>query len=54
MKKDDQPTGGKPGAAEDLEKAGLDTVYKALGTSTKGLTSTEAKARIEKYAATSW
>ena len=49
MKKDDQPTSGNPGAAEDLEKASLDTVYKALGTSAQGLTSTEAKARIEKY-----
>jgi hypothetical protein len=33
----------------DLEKADLDTVYKTLGTSAKGLTSAEAKERIDKY-----
>ncbi|HYQ72098.1 MAG TPA: HAD-IC family P-type ATPase, partial [Gammaproteobacteria bacterium] len=37
---------GNPG---DLEKADLDTVYHALATSTGGLTSAEAKARLEKY-----
>ena len=36
-------------AADDLEKASLDTVYEKLGTSAKGLTAAEAKARIEKY-----
>ena len=36
-------------ATEDLETASIDTVYQQLGTTTKGLTSTEAKARIEQY-----
>jgi len=44
-----QTTSGSPGDAEDLEKASLDTVYEKLGTSLKGLTSAEAKARIDKY-----
>ena len=33
----------------DLEKADLDAVYQSLATSAKGLTSTEAKARIDQY-----
>jgi H+-transporting ATPase len=41
--------GSSSAAADDLEKASLDTVYEKLGTSTKGLTAAEAKARIEKY-----
>jgi len=45
----DQATTASPGDAEDLEKASLDTVYEKLGTSLKGLTSAEAKARIDKY-----
>jgi hypothetical protein len=49
MSTDDQPTTASPAASEDLEKASLDTVYEKLGASPKGLTSTEAKARIEKY-----
>jgi hypothetical protein len=36
MKKDDQPTSAGTGAAEDLEKASLDTVYKTLETSPQG------------------
>ncbi|MEA2078825.1 MAG: HAD-IC family P-type ATPase, partial [Pseudomonadota bacterium] len=44
-----QTTSGSPGTAEDLEKADLDTVYKTLGTSAKGLTAAEAKVRIDKY-----
>jgi H+-transporting ATPase len=35
--------------ADDLEKASLDKVYEKLGTSPKGLTSAEAKNRLEKY-----
>ena len=31
MKKNDQPTTGNPGAADDLEKASLDTVYEKQG-----------------------
>jgi len=49
MSKDDQSASASPGDAADLEKADLDTVYKTLGTSAKGLTSAEAKARIDKY-----
>ena len=49
MGENDQPTGGNPGAAEDLEKASLDTVYEKLATSAKGLASAEAKQRLEKY-----
>jgi len=50
MNKDDQSTNATPGGgAADLEKADLDTVYKTLDTSTKGLTAAEAKARIDKY-----
>ena len=41
--------GSSSAAADDLEKASLDTVYEKLGTSAKGLTAAEAKARIEKY-----
>ena len=33
----------------DLEKADLDTVYAKLKSSAKGLTSADAKARIEQY-----
>ena len=40
---------GKGTAAEDLEKASLETAYAKLTTSPQGLTATEAKARIEKY-----
>jgi H+-transporting ATPase len=39
---------GQPDA-DDLEKASLDTAYEKLTTSPEGLTSTEAKAGIEKY-----
>ena len=45
----DQATTANPASADDLEKASLDTVYEKLGTSAKGLTAAEAKARIEKY-----
>ena len=38
-----------PAVAGDLEKGSLDTVYQELAISAKGLTSTEAKTRIEKY-----
>ena len=41
---------GPPGnahASDDLEKASLDTVYASLSTSPKGLTSADAKQRIE-------
>ena len=37
------------GVTDDLEKVSLDTVYADLATSAKGLTSAEAKRRIEKY-----
>jgi H+-transporting ATPase len=43
------PEGGSPDAAGDLEKASLDTVYETLGTSAKGLGSSEAAQRLEKY-----
>ena len=43
------PEATSSGTTEDLEKADLDTVYQTLATSPKGLTSTEAKARIDKY-----
>ncbi len=36
-------------AGQDLEKASLDTVYQKLETSPKGLSSEEARARLEKY-----
>ena len=49
MKKNDQPTSGSPGAAEDLEKASLDTVYQKLDASAKGLTTGEAHERLKKY-----
>jgi H+-transporting ATPase len=49
MTNDAQTTSGSPQAADDLEKASLDTVYEKLDTSAKGLTAAEAKARIEKY-----
>jgi H+-transporting ATPase len=49
MTQDEQPASAGPGTADDLEKADLDTVYKTLGTSPKGLASAEAKARIDKY-----
>jgi len=49
MGENDQPTGGNPGAAEDLEKASLETVYEKLATSAKGLASAEAKQRLDKY-----
>jgi H+-transporting ATPase len=39
---------GQPDA-DDLEKASLDTVYEKLTPLPEGLTSTEAKAGIEKY-----
>jgi len=43
---------GPPGnahASDDLEKASLDTVYVSLSTSPKGLTSADAKQRIDQY-----
>jgi hypothetical protein len=40
---------GNGDSSEDLEKASLDTVYASLSTSAKGLTSAEAKQRIEQY-----
>ena len=49
MSTDVQTSGNPPVAADDLEKASLDTVYEKLITSAKGLTSAEAKQRIEKY-----
>ena len=36
-------------AADDLEKASLEAVYKSLGTTPQGLTSDEATRRIEKF-----
>ena len=36
-------------STNDLEKASLDTVYATLATSPKGLASSEAKQRLEKY-----
>ncbi len=45
----DQPNTANQGAADDLEKGSLDTVYQKLGTSPAGLTSDDAKARLEKY-----
>ena len=49
MKHDDQSTSVSSGTSEDLEKASLDTVYAQLGTSPEGLTSSEAKTRLEQY-----
>ena len=49
MSQNNQATSLSPAASADLEKASLDTVYQQLGTTDKGLTSTEAKARMEKY-----
>ena len=50
MGNDVQTTSGSaPVAADDLEKASLDTVYEKLTTSAQGLTSAEAKTRFEKY-----
>ena len=49
MNQDDKPTAGSIEDPNDLEKASLDTVYEKLLTSPAGLTSIEAKARIEKY-----
>ena len=49
MTEPDQPTSESAEAAQDLEKANLDEVYSALGSSPKGLTSSDAQARIEKY-----
>ncbi len=37
------------GTSNDLERVSLETVYKDLGTSPEGLTSADAKRRIEKY-----
>lgn len=37
------------GDAADLEKTDLDTVYTSLSTSPKGLTSADAKERLDKY-----
>ncbi len=39
----------QPDSTNDLEKASLDTVFATLGTSAEGLTSSEAKQRLEKY-----
>ncbi len=49
MTKDDLSASAGPPDADDLEKASLDTVYEKLSTSPEGLTSAEAKARIDKY-----
>ena len=49
MAQDDQATAASPGAADDLEKATLDTVYQKLDTSAKGLTTGEAHERLKKY-----
>ncbi len=43
------PDTASPGDTDDLEKSDLDTVYAKLATSAKGLTSSEAKERLEKY-----
>jgi H+-transporting ATPase len=43
------PTGGQSDSTNDLEKASLDTVYASLSTSPKGLTSADAKQRIDQY-----
>jgi H+-transporting ATPase len=48
MSNDPSASQGK-GMSADLEKASLETVYKDLGTTPKGLTSADAKRRIEKY-----
>ena len=47
MNQSNQPTAGGSAAPDDLEKASLDTVYEKLGASPEGLTSAEAKARID-------
>ncbi|MEA3276419.1 MAG: plasma-membrane proton-efflux P-type ATPase [Pseudomonadota bacterium] len=49
MKKDERPATEGAGTSEDLEKVSLDTVYATLATSAQGLTSDEAKERIEQY-----
>ena len=40
---------GNTAPSNDLEKASLDTVYASLNSSPKGLTSADAKQRIEQY-----
>ena len=49
MRPGDHQTGVSPGAADDLEKASLDTVYEKLETSPQGLASADVKSRLEKY-----
>ncbi len=49
MTQDVQTNGNPAAAADDLEKASLDTVYQKLATTAGGLTAAEAKQRIEKY-----
>jgi H+-transporting ATPase len=49
MTNDNLSASAGPADADDLEKASLDRVYEKLSTSPEGLTSAEAKARIEKY-----
>jgi len=49
MTKVDQQTAAGPGEADDLEKVDLDTLYRNLGTSARGLTSAEAETRLGKY-----
>jgi H+-transporting ATPase len=49
MTNDDQQTAGSPGGAEDLEKVSLEKVYGKLNASAQGLSSAEAKSRLEKY-----
>ena len=50
MAKDVEAASGSPSAAgDDLEKAGLETVYQKLSTSTRGLSSAEAKQRLDQY-----
>jgi len=49
MTEDVQTNAEIPGSADDLEKASLDKVYEQLNTSSEGLTSVEAKARLDKF-----
>ena len=49
MAEDNQSTNGSSNGDVDLENASLDAVYQKLKTSPKGLTSAEAKTRLEKF-----
>jgi H+-transporting ATPase len=49
MSNDNPSTGGTSGNAVDLEKADLDSVFKTLDSSAKGLSAADAKMRLDKY-----